>query len=158
SSGAAPPGFADRWSPAPGDAAAWRVVESLSNLIASWPPTIESFHWFADSLNTLLGGAGHGVEPPRAEAGALSVRIPALTLPGAPRFRPASIARGLLLVVPAVTGASLPSGVGDEEPVLVVRLREGLQIDRRAIRLEGAQLVPILADPHRATNIWRIIG
>jgi hypothetical protein len=42
--------------------------------------------------------------------------------------------------------------------VFALRLREALQIDRRAIRIEGAQLIPLLSDAYRRVNVWRLLG
>lgn len=155
--GLAPPGFLERWRPAEGDTEAWEVANALCALLEIWPPRPDTFHRFLVSVERLLGGKGD-VEPPVATEGALSARLPALRLSDAPWFRPANHPGGLLIVLPAVSGAGVPAGVGPEELVLTLRLREALQTDRRAIRVEGAQLIPLLSDPYRRVNVWRLVG
>lgn len=157
SGGDAPPGFNDQWRPSTDDADAWQVVSSLSGILRSWPPSVASFAQLAGALDRLLGGNG-SVATPRSERGTLSVRLPALHLPDAPWFGPAADARGLLMVVPITSGAPAPEWIGPEELFVTLRLREGLSADRRAIRVEGVQLVPLLGDPARGTTVWRTIG
>jgi hypothetical protein len=153
----APPGFDDLWRPHSADANAWSVIAALSDVLDAWPPRSEIFARFASALDRLLGGTG-AIALPRSENGALSVRLPSLHLPDALWFRPASHPQGLLLVVPIVSGASVPSETAVDEPIVALRLRESLNADRRAIRIEGVQLVPLLKDPDRATNVWRMLG
>ncbi len=152
-----PPGFIERWGPAEDDPAATDAIDTLLALAECDVPTEPIFRVAASALDRLFGGDGV-VDEPTAERGALSVRLPSLRLPSLPWFGPGAQEGGLTVVVPAVSGAGLPASLGPSETALVLRVRYALQNDERAIRLEPAQLIPLLRDPHRAENVWRLLG